>query len=121
MDESWIFGHVPGIFTSFGVLLWGSATYTTPLAPTTPTCHLVWDPMAQGRSPMTHPLLVGCQLGSVGRRLGSVGCRLGVGWGQILTPLGEGDSGQVTMFPPQNGAQYLRGGANQVRKWTQHP
>ena len=74
---------------------------------------------------MTHPLLVGCRLGSVGRRLGSVGGRLGVGWGsvrgQILTPLGEGDSGQVTMFPPQNGTQNLGTGANQGRKWTQHP
>ena len=74
---------------------------------------------------MTHPLLVGCRLGSVGRQLGSVGGRLGVGWGsvggQIATPVGEGGSGQGTMFPPQNGAQKLGTGANQGRKWTQHP
>ena len=114
MGGSWILGHFPGIFTSFGVFTWGSATYTPPLAPTTPTCHLVWDPMAQGRSPMTHPLLVGC-------RLGSVGGRLGVGWGQISTPLGEGDPSQVTMFPPLNWAQNLGTGANQGWKWTQHP
>ena len=77
---------------------------------------------------MTHPLLVGCRLGSVGRWLGWVGvgwASVGVGWGsvggQISTPLGEGDSGQVTTFPPQNGAQNLGTGANQGRKWTQHP
>ena len=63
---------------------------------------------------MTHPLLVGCQLGSVGvgwgsfgcrlgsvgRRLGSVRRRLGSVGGQILTPFGDRDPSQVTMFPP---------------------
>ena len=50
---------------------------------------------------------------------------VGVGWGsvggQISAPLGEGDPSQVTMFPPQNGAQNLGTEANQGRKWTQHP
>ena len=106
-----ICGHFPAIFTSFGVFTWGSATHTPQPAPTTPTCHMVWDPMAQGRSPMTDALLVGCQLGSLGRQLVSVGGRLSVG-GQILIPLAEGDPSQVTMFPPRDRTQNLVTGAN---------
>ena len=67
------FGHFPAFFTSFGVFTWDSATHIPQPAPTTPTCHMVWDPMAQGRSLMTDAELVGWQLGSVGHRLWSVG------------------------------------------------